>query len=154
MKQKEKVTAGRRQPTFILFFCLSEAMPWCSGITSQNNVNILVYMLCSSFVQYWMIFLHFNMYPPQTLGMPYYWDVFCQKEYWAKIKKKVFGCEGFRVTSQVDFLIFPKTLNNAFCTSTTHLFIVFFFFSLRYSVVNILFFKNTGSKRICVMPFN
>lgn len=48
----DEVTAGRRQPTFLLFFGLSKAMPWCSEITPQNNVNILVYMLCSSFVQY------------------------------------------------------------------------------------------------------
>lgn len=68
MERRQKVTAGRRQPTFIkgrvfFFFLQEDAM--MLEILLQDDVHILVYVWCSSFVQYIVLveFLHFNMYP-------------------------------------------------------------------------------------------
>jgi len=53
-ERRHKVTAGRRQPTFIQGreFFLPKKMSWCSEIPLRENVHILVYVWCSSFVQY------------------------------------------------------------------------------------------------------
>lgn len=57
-RENKKETKSRRGTEttnfYTRFVCLfiSKKMPWCSEIPLQDNVHILVYVWCSSFVQY------------------------------------------------------------------------------------------------------
>ncbi len=148
-------------------FFLSKKMPWCSEIPPQDNVHILVYVWCSSFVQsIFLSFLHFNMYsslmtstdPGNAL-----FSVFCQNEYWAILTGKMrwLGNErkcGVRfsflkfsqVTWQVDLLISKEATsqNKAFCTSPQWNIYLFMFslFCLSIFVFLLLHFLRYGIK--------
>ena len=148
-----------------VFFFLSKKMPWCSEIPLQDNVHILVYVWCSSFVQYIVLFQFFalpNMYPSlMTSPDPgnALFIVFCQNEYWeistgktrwlGKWKEmwcEVFFSEVSQATGRVELLISKEATsqNKAFCTSPQwnissyflyFCFFLFFFLSPLFSLV-------------------
>lgn len=119
-------------------------MPWCPEISLQDNFHILVYVWCSSFVQYLGLvkFLHFTMYPfwmTSTDPGKALFNILCRNDYSEIFTGKddmvaVFFSVVSQVTSQVDLLISKEasSQNKAFCTSpqwNIYLFFSFFFVS-------------------------
>lgn len=133
----------------VVCFFLLKKMPWCSEIPLQDNVHILVYVWCSSFVQYIVLVKFFALQhvsifndlhrpwecliqcilPERVLSNYDRQDEMVRK--WKEMRCEVFFSEVSQLTRWVDLLISKEATsqNKAFCTSPQWN-IYFFLFSL------------------------
>lgn len=62
-KWRQKVTAGGDNQVLykVVCFSVSKKMPWRSTLPLQDNVRILAYVWCGSFVQYIVLIQYFAL---------------------------------------------------------------------------------------------
>lgn len=148
-KERQRVTAGRRQPTFIqgrVFFFPRRCHDAPRFL--HRTMFIFFHVWCSSFVQYIVLVKVFALHnvsifndlhrpwecliqcvlPEWVLRNFYRQDEMVRK--WKEMWCEVFFSEVSRVTSQVDLLISKEatTQNKAFCTSPQWNIYLFFLF--------------------------